>query len=97
MTTQTATVADPQHPSEPGTAPARPPRVWPPVVLLGVFWAVYSVWRWTELGPSLGFLGFLILLGVAALTTLLFAVWWLAASRVRWTERAYAWLVLPHC
>jgi outer membrane protein assembly factor BamB len=60
-------------------------------VLLGLFWGIYSVWRWTDLGISLGFLGFLILLGVEGLTTLLFAIWWLAASRVRWTER---WLVL---
>jgi outer membrane protein assembly factor BamB len=56
-------------------------------VLLGLFWTTYSVWRWTELGTSLGFLGFLILLGVGGLTTLLFIIWWLAASRAPWTER----------
>jgi len=55
-------------------------------VLLGVFWVIYSVWRWTELGMSLGFMGFLILLGVGTLTTLLFAVWWLVASKVSWEE-----------
>jgi outer membrane protein assembly factor BamB len=48
---------------------------------------IYSIWRWTELGMSLGFMGFLILLGVGAQMTLLFAVWWLAASRVSWRER----------
>src|SRR5262245_5076142 len=88
MTSQTGVVADPHRLPGPVTAaPARPPRVWPAVALLGVFWALYSVWRWTELGTSLGFFGFLILLGVGALTTLLFAGWWLAASRVPWTER----------
>jgi outer membrane protein assembly factor BamB len=56
-------------------------------VLLGLFWSIYAVWRWTELGASLGFLGFLILVGVGGLTTLLFGVWWLVASRVTWTER----------
>src|SRR5262249_21528726 len=63
------------------------PRVWPPVVLLALFWAVYAVWRWTEMGISLGFMGFLMLLGVAALTMLLFVTWWLAASRVSGAER----------
>src|SRR5262245_50190846 len=63
------------------------PRVWPPVALLAVFWVIYSVWRWTELGRSLGFMGFLMLLGVVALTTLLFVIWWMAASKVTWGER----------
>jgi hypothetical protein len=66
---------------------ARLPRVWPPLVLLGIFWAVYSLWRWTELGISLGFLGWLLMLAVGTLAVLLFAVWWLAASRVGWSER----------
>jgi outer membrane protein assembly factor BamB len=88
MTSQTGIVADAHPLPGPATAgPARPPRVWPAVVLLGLFWMVYAVWRWTELGASLGFLGFLILLGVGGLTALLFAVWWLAASRIRWMER----------
>src|SRR5262249_36535359 len=88
MSSQTVSVADAHPlPGPGGAAPARLPRIWPPVVLLGLFWTIYSVWRWTELGASLGFVGFLILLGVGSLTTLLFAVWWLAASRVRWTER----------
>jgi hypothetical protein len=56
-------------------------------VLLGIFWTAYSVLRWTDLGMSLGFMGFLILLGVGVLATLLFIVWWLAASRVRLGER----------
>jgi outer membrane protein assembly factor BamB len=68
-------------------ASARSPRIWPSVLLLGIFWAVYLVLRWTELGVSLGFTGFVALYGVGALTVLLFAVWWLAASRVGWAER----------
>jgi outer membrane protein assembly factor BamB len=78
--------------SSPALAPApvpsiRLPRVWPPLVLLGILWMTYSVLRWTDLGISLGFMGWLILLAVGAVTTLLFAVWWLAASRVGWGER----------
>src|SRR5262245_19448765 len=88
MANQMSSAADPRPLPEPGTAaPVRPARVWPAVVLLGLFWTVYAVWRWTELGLALGFLGFLILLGIGALTTLLFLVWWLLASRIRWTER----------
>src|SRR5262245_3295334 len=88
MASQTSSVAAPPHLREPGAAaPARPARVWPAAVLLGLFWTVYSVWRWTELGPSLGFMGFLILLGIGTLTTLLFVVWWVLASKVRWAER----------
>ncbi len=68
-------------------APASLPRIWPPVVLLTLFWVVYSVWRWTDMGLSLGFMGFLMLLGIGVLTTLLFAIWWIAASRVSWSER----------
>ena len=67
--------------------PRRSPRIWPAIAMLVVFWAIYSVWRWTDLGPSLGFLGFLILLAVCAVTMLVFVIWWLAASRVTWLER----------
>src|SRR5205809_1384685 len=79
MSSETARETFPQQQPGPETQwPPRLPRVWPPVVLLGLFWTVYSVWRWTELGITLGFLGFLILLAVAALVLLLFLGWWLA-------------------
>src|SRR5262245_34839078 len=88
MTSQTSVAADSHHlPGASGPAAARPPRIWPAVVLLGSFWVVYSVWRWTDLGTFYGFFGFLILLAFALLTTLLFAGWWLGASRVRWSEK----------
>jgi hypothetical protein len=51
-----------------------------------MFWIVYSVIRWSELGVS-GFTGFLVVFGGGALTTLLFGIWWLAASRIGWRER----------
>jgi outer membrane protein assembly factor BamB len=63
------------------------PRTWPPVVLLGLFWAIYAVWRWTDLGMTLGFMGFLMLLGIGALVMILFTTWWLVASNVTWSER----------
>jgi outer membrane protein assembly factor BamB len=69
------------------SAPAQAPRNWPPIVLLGLFWSVYAVWRWTDVGLSLGFMGFLMMAAFAALVLLLFLAWWLAGSRVGWTER----------
>jgi hypothetical protein len=56
-------------------------------LLLGIFWTVFSIVTWTELGMTLGFAGFLLVYGACALTTLLLAIYWLAASRVRWAER----------
>ena len=56
-------------------------------MLLGIFWTLYSVLRWTELGVSLGFAAFVAVYGTGALTTILFAIWWLAASRVGRAER----------
>jgi len=88
MTNLPGVASLPQAPSFPVASAVRStPRVWLPVVLLGLFWVIYSVWRWTELAISLGFMGFLMLLAVGALTTLLFAIWWMTASRVTWPER----------
>src|SRR5262249_1135606 len=71
------------------TIPAsdKSPRIWPPALLLGIFWIVYSAIRWSEWGVSLGFTGFLAVFGTCPLTTLLFAGWWLRASRIGWRER----------
>src|SRR5262249_8451052 len=81
-----ATFPTPQEDRTPQPVMSAAP-VWPPIVLLALFWVIYSVWRWTELGISLGFMGFLLLVGIGALVTLLFATWWMAASKVSWTER----------
>jgi outer membrane protein assembly factor BamB len=56
-------------------------------LLLAIFWIVYSVIRWSEWGVLLGFTGFLVVFGAGALATLLFAIWWLGASRIGWRER----------
>jgi outer membrane protein assembly factor BamB len=63
------------------------PRIWPPFVLLAIFWTIYSALRWTDLGVSLGFMGFLLLMALGGLVLLLFVVWWLVASRVPIAER----------
>jgi outer membrane protein assembly factor BamB len=88
MASSTGITARPHYLPESGEAASvRLPRIWPALVLLGIFWAAYSALRWTDLGIALGFFGFLILLGVGAVVTLLFMLWWLAASRVGAGER----------
>jgi outer membrane protein assembly factor BamB len=56
-------------------------------LLLVIFWTLYALLRWTDLGVSLGLTGFVALFGAGALMMLLFAIWWLAFSRVGWAER----------
>ena len=63
------------------------PRVWPAVVLVAALWTAYSVFRFTEVGSAWGFFGYLMLIGYALLTTLLFLIWWLTASRTARGER----------
>jgi outer membrane protein assembly factor BamB len=57
---------------------ARPPRVWPAVVLVGLYWGFAFGLAWTEPGI---FVNFLAALASCALLTLLFTVGWLASRR----------------
>lgn len=57
---------------------ASPPRVWPAVVLVGLFWACTLALAWTEPGI---FVNFLAALASCALLTLLFTVGCLASRR----------------
>ena len=63
------------------------PCIWPPFALLASFWTIYACWRWTEVGYSFGFLGFLLMAGGGAIVTLAFVVWWLLASNFERSER----------
>jgi outer membrane protein assembly factor BamB len=64
------------------------PRLWPAVGLVAVYWGTTFVQDGTEWGRSLGFLGFLVRMGVCGGITLLFALWWVFASRSGgWLER----------
>jgi outer membrane protein assembly factor BamB len=60
------------------------PRVWPAVALVGLYWASHFLLGWAEL-PM--FVGFLTMLASCGLLTLLFLIGWLAARRVRLSER----------
>jgi outer membrane protein assembly factor BamB len=82
------TAATPPEPrQETAAASVRLPRVWPAAAVLGIFWIVFAVLRGTDLGMSLGFTGFLILMSATGAAALLLLVWWLAFSRIGWRER----------
>lgn len=66
------------------TRPASQLRLWPGVVILIVFWAVRA---WASFGantPGQFFFGFVVAPAAGALALLL---WWLFASRLRWSDR----------
>ncbi len=74
---------------EQAAANVSPPRVWPAVALVAVYWIIHAFVRGTELGSSLGFAGFLILVAATGIMLLGFLTWWLTWSRVRRRERFY--------
>ncbi len=75
----------PDQPRPAPAAPAKPPRVWPAVVLVGLFWVFRFVLGWFKDLPT--GVSFFILIGSTALLTLLFSVWWLIHRRRGWSER----------
>jgi outer membrane protein assembly factor BamB len=90
MTAATAPSPSLDHTHHPARETSPPPRVWPAVVLIGFFWVVYGLLRWTEVGVALhieGFLSFLVVIALTALVTLLFCIWWLASRRRLRAER----------
>jgi outer membrane protein assembly factor BamB len=74
--------AEPQD--HPAAGPAARPRLRTPVVLVGLFWLLYSLPRWLEL---VTFVKFLSAMAVCALMTLLFLIWWLRNRRIARGER----------
>jgi outer membrane protein assembly factor BamB len=64
--------------------PAKQPRVWPAVVLVGLFWSYDFVLRWLEAEM---FTRFLSLLAAVALLALLFTVWWLTNRPIARADR----------
>src|SRR5437868_3569087 len=66
---------------------AWPLRGWPALVLTGLLLAVHVVLRVTDLGPRLGFVGFVGLMAVTLVTGLAFVGWWLVDRRQRLSDR----------
>ncbi len=74
---------------EQAAATVLPPRVWPAVTLVAVYWIIHGLVRWTDLGTALGYAGFLLLMAATGVLLLGFLIWWLTWSRVRWKERLW--------
>jgi hypothetical protein len=71
--------------------PAKPPRLWPAMVLVGLFWIVHFV------GPELEmpyFLRFLLSMAVPGLLALLYFGWWWALRRIRLADRLYGFVLI---
>ena len=66
----------------------KPLRVWPALVLVGLFWSYDLVLRWLEAGM---FTRWMAVMAATALLVLLFPVWWLTNRRI---ARADRWVCL---
>jgi outer membrane protein assembly factor BamB len=64
--------------------PPKRPRVWLPMVLVGLYWTYDLVLNWLEAAM---FTRFMSLLAAVALLTLLFSVWWLTNRRIAGRDR----------
>jgi outer membrane protein assembly factor BamB len=64
--------------------PTKRPRVWPAVVLIGLYWTFYYVMAQVELTTFVRFLSWM---ASTALLTLAFLVWWFFQRRIRLRER----------
>jgi hypothetical protein len=66
------------------TETIKPARVWPAVVLVGLYWAVDLAVGSMEISM---FAGFMMRMAALALVVLLFIVWWLSNGRISRTDR----------
>jgi outer membrane protein assembly factor BamB len=84
MTSDITLAASAAEPRAAAAGPVKQPRVWPAVVLVGLFWSYNLALRWlaTEM-----FMVFLTMLAAVALLTLLFTIWWLTNRRIARADR----------
>ena len=80
------THADEQTTSAQPSAPPRPPRIWPGLLLVAAFWSFVFAISLPELPISTAFLS---RAGATALLTLLFPIWWLAHRSTRLADRLW--------
>jgi outer membrane protein assembly factor BamB len=84
MTSEVAHVPSDRQPVQPAAEAVQRPRVWPAIVLVGLFWAFTLVCRWIEMPLFVRFMSQLI---SVSLLLLLFTGWWLVNRRRGWVER----------
>src|SRR5215469_14965834 len=86
MSTDAALPMSQIQPEQAGREPAKFPRVWPAIVLVGLYWLCGPVLYWLEIP---GFVLWLTIMGALAALTLLFVVWWLNNRRIRGMDRLW--------
>jgi outer membrane protein assembly factor BamB len=84
MTSEVAHVPFESQPVPPAPEVVQRPRVWPAVVLIGLFWAFTLGCRWVEMPLFVRFMSQLL---SVSLLLLLFTGWWLVNRRRGWVER----------
>lgn len=62
----------------------KPPRVWPAVVLVGLYWLCEPAMHWLEVA---GFVAWLVIMGALAGLMLLYTLWWLTNGRIGGWDR----------
>ncbi len=88
MTSDIALAPSPGEPQPTAAESAKRPRIWPAVVVVGIFWSYDFVLRWLEAGM---FTRWMTLMAATALLVLFFTVWWLTNRRI---ARADRWVCL---
>jgi outer membrane protein assembly factor BamB len=84
MTVDAGLSLSPIQTENPVPEPVKHPRVWPAIVLVGLYWLCAPVLSWLEIP---GFVLWLTLMGALAVLMLAFTIWWLANRRVRGVDR----------
>src|SRR5262245_50899974 len=84
MTTEAVRTAAPGQPQGTPAEPPSRPRLWPPVVLVLLYWGFHIVLQRLDL-PF--FVVFLAAMASCVLLTLPFIIWWLANWRIPFGER----------
>jgi outer membrane protein assembly factor BamB len=84
MSIDLSPTAAPVHSAVGVAEPTPPLRVWPALVLVGLYWASYLILGWADLAM---FTRFIAGLAACALLTLLFTVWWWLNRRLSRSDR----------
>lgn len=91
MRVETTSTLPVPTPSPAPPAVAKPPRLWPAVVLVTLFWVLRFI---VERLEKAYFIGFLYGLASAGLLILLYFGWWWANRRIRLADRLYGFVVI---
>jgi outer membrane protein assembly factor BamB len=84
MTSEITLLSSSAQADRSSTPSVKTPRVWPGLILVGVFWVCYFTTRAIELTT---FVRFISSMAICAALTFGFVTWWLLSFRRSWSER----------